>query len=224
VLIEGRALGMVDMGNCVVDRDGSIWVNEVTGCRLWHFDSRGGVIEVLGDGQPGFQRGRVAFQQVRWNWIYDIRWGPDDRLYVLDSRNFALRLVDPHARTVTTIAGTGEPGYGGDGGDARSATLGGDRTARFDGPISLAIDDGGNAYIGDRFNHVVRCIGAATGSIDTIAGRPQALDDQPNDERERDPARLNLPQISSLDYSDRRLFVPTDLAGQLGDLIVMRRD
>lgn len=51
------------------------------------------------------------------HWIYDLRRGPDDRLYVLDSRNFALRVIDPAAGRVTTVAGTGTSGYSGDGGD-----------------------------------------------------------------------------------------------------------
>ena len=36
--------------------------------------------------------------------------------------------------------------------------------------------------------------------------------------------RLNLPQISSLDYDAGRLFVPTDLAADHGDLVILRRD
>ena len=32
LLVDGHALGLIDMGNCVVDDDGYIWVNEVTGC------------------------------------------------------------------------------------------------------------------------------------------------------------------------------------------------
>ena len=223
VLVDGHDLGMSDMGNCVVDARGSIWVNEVTGCRIWRFDAAGRVLRTLGDGAPGFGHGRTGFDRVRFNWIYDIRRGPDDRLYVLDSRNFALRVVDPADSTVTTIAGTGEPGYGGDGGPATMATFGSDPTARFDGPISLALDEAGNAYVGDRQNHVVRMIEASSGTIHTIAGRPDAADERLNDVQEREPAALNLPQISSLDYAAGRLFVPTDLGDVRGDLVVLRR-
>jgi hypothetical protein len=222
LLVDGAALGMVDMGNCVVDRHGDIWVNEVTGCRLWTFDQAGRVVRTLGDGRPGFQSGAVRFADARFHWIYDLRRGPDERLYVLDSRNFALRAIDPATGRVVTVAGTGTPGYTGDGGDARAATFGSDPTARYDGPISLALDEAGNAFVGDRFNHVVRMVERATGVITTIAGHPVADDQRPSDPAEADPLRLDLPQISSMDYFDGRLLVPTDLDGGDGDLAVLR--
>jgi len=206
VLVDGDAIGMVDMGNCVVDADGAIWVNEVRGGRLWRFDADGNVIRTL----EGF------------SWIYDIRLAPSGDLYVLDSRNLRLRAVD-RSGAVRTVAGTGEPGYTGDGGDALDATFGSDPSARFDGPISLAVDERGDVYVGDRFNHVVRVIDHGTDVITTIAGTPDADDDRTNDPFEHDPLRLNLPQISSMDYSRGRLFVPTDLDPDGGDLAVLRR-
>ncbi len=223
LLVDGHALGLVDMGNCVVDREGDVWVNEVTGCRVWRFDGAGRVVQVLGNGQPGFQQGPSGFDEVRFSWIYDLRRGPDERLYVLDSKNFALRVIEVRERRVITLAGSGMAGYAGDGGDARQATFGSDPTARFDGPISLSLDELGNAYVGDRFNHVVRMIDGGTGTITTIAGTATADDERPNDPLERDPRRLNLPQISSMDYHGGRLFVPTDLNADQGDLIVLRK-
>lgn len=138
------------------------------------------------------------------------------------SKNFALRVIDVAARSVGLLAGSGSPGYTGDGGDARTATFGSDPTARFDGPISLSVDEAGNAFVGDRFNHVVRMIERRSGIISTIAGSSVTDTERANDPGERDPLRLNLPQISSMDYDRGRLFVPTDLTGDSGDLIVLR--
>lgn len=222
LLVDGHAIGMRDMGNCVVDDEGYVWVNEVAGCRVWRFDPTGRPVLTIGDGTPGFQREPVDLAGARFSWIYDIRRAPDGQVYVLDSRNYALRAIDPAARCVRTVAGTGRPGYDGDGGDAREATLGGDPSAKFDGPISLSLDDDGNAYIGDRFNHVVRMIDRA-GRIATIAGHPDVGHDQANDPMERDPLRLSLPQISSMDHHAGQLFVPTDLTPDSGDLAVLRR-
>lgn len=223
LLTDGHALGMADMGNCVVDEDGCIWVNEVTGCRLWRFDPSGRRAEVLGDGAPGFRPDAVAFREARFGWIYDLRRGPDRTIYVLDSRNYAVRILDLDRRCVRTIAGDGRPGYDGDGGNARYARFGGDAHAKFDGPISLSVDEGRNVYIGDRFNHVVRMIDGATGVITTIAGDPAGHDLRANDGSVRDPLRLNLPKISSMDYHRGQLFVPTDLTAGCGDLVVLRR-
>ena len=222
LLINGPSSGLRDAGNCVVDSEGSIWINEVTGCRIWQFDEHGRVVRVLGDGTPGFQRDPVDFTHVRFSWIYDLRRAPDGRLLVLDSGNFALRMIDPVAQRVTVVAGTGKPGYDGDGGIATEATFGSDPTARFDGPISLAVDEVGNLYVGDRHNHVLRRIDAATGLIDTIAGRPDFDGQRRNDPDERDPTKVNLPMISSLDFAGGRIFLPTDLEGDRGDLVVLR--
>ena len=223
LLVDGRKLGLVDMGNCVVDDEGSIWINEVTGCRIWRFDPSGRPLETLGDGVAGFQAGSVGFDAVRFSWVYDLRPGPGGTVYVLDSKNFALRVIDARSRRVRLLAGTGAPGYSGDGADGRSATFGSDPTARFDGPISLSLDEAGNAYVGDRFNHVVRMIQWDGGAVSTIAGRPDGAAEVANEPTERDPLRLNLPMISSMDYHRGRLFVPTDLAGDSGDLAVLSR-
>ncbi len=85
------------------------------------------------------------------------------------------------------------------------------------------MDEEKNVYIGDRFNHVVRMIDGITGIISTIAGNHEAYDERANDTNERDPLHLNLPKISSMDYHDNRLFVPTDLAADSGDLVVLRK-
>ncbi|HXZ79422.1 MAG TPA: hypothetical protein VEG30_05785 [Terriglobales bacterium] len=223
LLVDGHALGMVNMGNCVVDAEGYIWVNEVSGCRLWRFDSGGHSVEVLGDGTFGFQADPVPFSGSRFSWIYDIRRGPNNTIYLLDSRNFAVRVIDIARRCVTTIAGDGQPGYEGDGRNARIARFGGNPQAKFDGPIALSVDEYGNVYIGDRFNHVVRMIDGVTGVISTIAGTQDVNEERANDTNERDPLRLNLPKIGSMDYHDGRLFVPTNLTADSGDLIVLHR-
>jgi hypothetical protein len=223
LFVDGFRLGMKDAGNCVVDDEGSVWVNEVRGCRVWRFDCTGKPLLTLGDGTPGFQLGPVDFGEARFSWIYDIRRGPDGNIYVLDSRNFAVRLIDLKRRVVSTLAGTGKAGYEGDGGDALNATFGSNPEARFDGPISLSLDEEGNIFVGDRMNHVVRVIHRKSGVIRTIAGNHNSVKGMSNNPEERDPFKLNLPEISSMDYYDGQLLVPTDLSPEEGDLVVLRK-
>jgi hypothetical protein len=223
LFVDGSRLGMKHAGNCVVDAAGCVWVNEVDGCRLWMFDQTGRGLLTLGDGVPGFQTYEVGFDAVRFHWIYDIRRGPRGEIFVLDSRNFAVRVVDPAVRRVRTIAGTGRPGYAGDGGSPRDATFGGDPSASFDGPISLSVDETGNVFVGDRFNRVVRMLDAEADRVITIAGNHEYDGDEPNRTDEHDPLSLRLPKISSMDYYDGRLFVPTDLTERSGDLIVLKK-
>jgi hypothetical protein len=222
-LVDGAALGLRHAGNCVVDRDGCIWLNEVEGCRIRRFDQAGRLLLTLGKGEPGFQPWPVEFNDALFNWIYDMRRGPDGNVYVLDSRNFAVREIDIGASRVLTIAGTGKPGYTGDGGNPLLATFGSDPSARFDGPISLSLDEECNIYVGDRFNRVVRMIEKRSNMIATIAGDATYRGEEGNDTLESDLLALRLPKISSLDYHKSHLFVPTDLTEQFGDLIVLSK-
>jgi sugar lactone lactonase YvrE len=223
LFVDGGSLGMKHAGNCVVDDQGYVWVNEIEGCKIWRFDRKGEPSLVLGNGSLGFQRDDTGFDDVRFSWIYDIRKGPDGNIYVLDSKNFAVRMIDLANSRVRTLSGTGIGGYYGDGGSARLATFGSDPTARFDGPISMSLDEDGNIFVGDRYNHVVRMIHHDSGLIETIAGRTIVNEDSRNNPEETDPRNVSLPKISSMDYYGGHLFVPTDLTSTSGDLIVLRR-
>jgi len=219
LFIDTGKIGLKDIGNCEYDLDGNIWVNEVSGCRVWQFDSKGNKKRVLGRGTPGFQRKPTSFDKARFNWIYDLRLGPDGNIYVLDSKNFALRMISLQDEKVTLVVGTGKPGYSGDDGDALKATLGSDPSQHFDGPYSLSLDEDGNIYIGDTQNHVLRMVEKKTNSISTIAGNHKIKPHVRNDPREKDPLKLNLPKISSLDYFNNCLYVPE----MDGDMIILEK-
>jgi len=81
-------------------------------------------------------------------------------LYLADSGNRRIRRITRDG-IITTIAGTGEEGFGGDGGPAIEARLG------F--PSAIAIDEEGNLYIADFINHRIRRV-SKDGIITTIAG------------------------------------------------------
>ncbi len=206
--IDTEQVGLKDVGNCEYDQQGNIWVHEIEGCRIWRFNLSGQPTQVIGDGQPGFQNGIVPFEAAQFSWIYDLRLGPDGNIYVLDSKNFSVRRIDIQERTVSVVVGTGKPGYSGDGGFALDATLGSDPGVHFDGPFSLSLDEKGNIFIGDTYNHVVRMVDHATQRISTIAGKHHVESHTRNDPLEKDPLALNLPKICSMDYSDGCLFVP----------------
>ena len=83
-------------------------------------------------------------------------------LFYTESRNNIVRRVDKATGIITTVAGTGGAGYGGDGGPATQATM--------EEPYSLQVDGNGDIYIVDRLNAVVRKVDGATGIISTVAG------------------------------------------------------
>lgn len=168
-LVDTSELGVKELGNCVPTPDGHLWVNDILGHQILELTGDGQLIQRIGNGTAGFQQGTVSYADARFGWIYDLRCGPDGRLYVLDSTNYAVRVLDPRLRTVTTICGDGHPGAQGDGGPASQARLGGDPAADFDGPWSLIVDAAAEVYIGDTHNHAVRRIDATTNLITTIA-------------------------------------------------------
>jgi hypothetical protein len=219
VLIDGDAHGLKDTGYGVVDHDGNIWVNEITGCRIWQFDPDGKPLLVLGDGHPGFQTEDVPFDEVRFRWVYDIQCGPDGNIYVVDSKNYAIRMIDLKNRVVTRIAGTGRPGYTGDGGDALRATFGSNPDEKYDGPWAMALDEDGNIFIGDAQNHVVRMVERSSNRIATIAGRPHRQPGDRNNPLTTDPMLVNFHRIAGMHYFEDRLLI----VQEVGDYVVLKR-
>ena len=107
-----------------------------------------------GDGGPAI-RARLNFPTA----VVVDRQG---RLYIADTMNHRVRVVDARTGVITTIAGVGLPRYGGDGGPATAAGL--------NDPAALALNDRGTLYIADQSNNRVRAVDLATGQIRTVAG------------------------------------------------------
>ncbi len=101
-------------------------------------------------------------------------WAPADvgadsagNVYFADQDNSAIRKIST-AGIISTIAGTGTPGYGGDGGPASAAQL--------NYPYSLFVDKIGDIYVADYYNSRIRKIDTS-GIINTIAGNGVAGSD-----------------------------------------------
>ena len=127
----------------------------------------GGVIRtVAGSNQRGFSGDggsavSAAFDQPRSTIV-----GPDGTVFISDTFNHRVRRVDPGG-AVTTLVGTGQAAYSGDGGPAGAATL--------HWPHGLAVDPTGAAlYIADSANHRIRRVDLASGVITPVAGGPAA--------------------------------------------------
>lgn len=82
-------------------------------------------------------------------------------LYIADTFNSVIRVVNASTGIITTAAGDGTAGYSGDGGPATAASL--------DHPAEVAIDSAGNLYIPDQYNFFIRLVNSG-GTISTIAG------------------------------------------------------
>ena len=85
----------------------------------------------------------------------------DGALYLCDTANHRIRKVSTDGK-ITTVAGTGEPGWNGDGGPATQA--------RLNEPYEVRSDRAGNLFWVERLSHTVRKRDAKTGLISTITG------------------------------------------------------
>ena len=105
----------------------------------------------------------AAADDIRFNGMHDLAIAADGRIYLADTFNHLIRVFDPKAGRVATLAGTGQPGFAGDGGPAADAT--------FREPYcgSLA-PDGSRLLIADIRNHRLRAIDLAAKTVSTIAG------------------------------------------------------
>lgn len=116
---------------------------------------------LAGTGHPGSAGDGGLAEHAQLNRPRDTDVGPDGSVYIADTFNQVIRRVGPDG-IITTFAGTGVPGGGGDGGLATSAQL--------HWPHDVTVDQAtGEVYIADSNNDRVRKVDA-DGIITTVAG------------------------------------------------------
>ncbi len=131
-------------------------------------------------------------------------------LYIADSLNNRIRKVDLGTGMITTIAGTGEMGYGGDGGPALAAML--------YNPRDLEIGPDGDLYIADTNNGAVRALNLTTGVIRTVVGNGSigqaTADNCPTDE-------MTLHRTFGIDFDPAgNLFVSDSLNSRIVKVVL----
>ncbi len=155
-----------------VGPDDALYITEVGHHRLWRLDRKSNALAVVaGNGKKGYTGDGGPATDATMNEPYEIRFDADGNLYVVEMQNHIVRRIDAKTKHITTIAGTGEAGFGGDGGLATKAKL------KQPHSIALSADaraDRGSLYIADIGNHRIRRVDLATGNIETIAGTGQA--------------------------------------------------
>ncbi|HLJ09785.1 MAG TPA: hypothetical protein VKU82_01280, partial [Planctomycetaceae bacterium] len=93
---------------------------------------------------------------------YEVRFDTEGNMFFVEMKNHLVRRVDAKTAIISTVAGTGQAGFSGDGGKAAKAKL--------RQPHSIALDGAGSLYIADIGNHRIRRVDMLTGLIETVAG------------------------------------------------------
>ena len=143
----------------VADEQGNIFVSDSGNHRIRQVDSQGFIRTIAGTGQPGFSGDGGPAVSAQLRNPRGIHVDSSGTLYVADAANHRIRMIHPWG-TITTLAGTGQSGYSGDGGLARIAQL--------SNPSGVTTDLMGNVFVSDTGNHCVRRI--SQGYISTVAG------------------------------------------------------
>ena len=130
-----------------VDPGGVVWFSESGGNRVRKLTPGGGMITVAGKDPGGLEGDNVAAMSARLHAPSFALLDAQGVLYFSDSAAHKVRKIQPGG-LLMTVAGTGDSGFGGDGGAAAGALL--------DTPRGLAFDVAGNLYIADSGNHRIR--------------------------------------------------------------------
>jgi streptogramin lyase len=116
---------------------------------------------VAGTGVRGFSGDGGPATAAEINDPFGVVRGPDGALWFCEYGGQRIRKITRDGK-ITTVAGTGQVGYTGDGGPALQAT--------FNKPHEIRFDAAGNIFIADMVNQAIRRIDAKTGIITTFAG------------------------------------------------------
>ena len=142
--------------------DGAQYVCEVDNHVIRRVAHDGTITTVAGTGQRGYSGDGGPALRAKLNEPYDARFDKTGNLFFVEMKNHIVRRLDVKAQTLMTVAGTGKPGFSGDGGPATKAQL--------NQPHSIQLDADGNLYICYIANHRIRKVEAKSGTITTFAG------------------------------------------------------
>jgi DNA-binding beta-propeller fold protein YncE len=136
-------------GAIAIDAAGRLYVADTENQRIRRIDLTLQTVEtVAGDGTAGGGGDGGPATAAQLNYPRDVEISPDGRLFIADTDNHRVRAVDLTTGVIETIAGSGAPGFAGDGGGARDAA--------FHRPFGIGVDAAGDLYVADTFNNRVR--------------------------------------------------------------------
>ncbi|WP_052862870.1 NHL repeat-containing protein [Streptomyces niger] len=178
---------LAEPGGLAVDSHGAVFVADYWNHRVRRISPDGVITTIAGTGEPGHGGDGGPAAAAAFNEPRGLALDHVGNLYVAEWKGHRVRRITPDG-LITTVAGTGEPGFGPDG------VPGPDSALR--NPIDVATDVNGNLYIADCWTHRVRRVTPA-GLISTVAGTGHPGHDP--DGRPAVASRLEQPRGVDLD-------------------------
>lgn len=175
----------LNVPHAIILRDDQLDIADIGNHRVRRVDLKTGIISTLaGTGKKGPVHDGGPLAGTDFSGPRALDYDRDGHLLLALREGNALHRIDLSATPprYTRIAGTGKPGYSGDGGPATAALL--------NGPKGLAVGKNGDIYLADTEAHAIRVVRAATSTIETVVG-----DGKPGDGPDGPPrhCRLNRP-------------------------------
>ncbi|MCU0249278.1 MAG: hypothetical protein MUE61_03655 [Vicinamibacterales bacterium] len=134
-----------------LDPAGNLFILDYRACRVRMVDAATQIITtVAGTGSCGFSGDRGPATLAQLNWPYGLATDAAGDIYIADTDNLRIRHVSAATGIISTIAGVGSSGSGG---DAGPATL-----AQFIRPVDVAVDAWGNVFVADASDNRIRMI------------------------------------------------------------------
>ncbi len=146
-----------------VGPDGAMYLCDIGSHRIRRVDLKTGALSTFaGTGEKGYSGDGGPARQAQMNEPYEVVFDRAGNLFFTDMPEQVIRRIDRKTGIITTIAGTGQPGFSGDGGPAIKAQL--------KQPHSIALAPDGGLLICDIGNNRIRRVDLETGLIATFAG------------------------------------------------------
>ncbi len=165
VRFQGRAseLALTNPFGIQQEADGDFLIASFDQHVLYRLDSSHTTLEVFaGTGQAGLNgRSGDHALKVMLNAPHELQVDPQGNIYVADTNNHRVGMIEATTGRWKVVAGTGTAGFAGDGSLATEALL--------DQAYSIATE-GDRLWIADLGNHRIRQVDLQTGKIETICG------------------------------------------------------
>jgi sugar lactone lactonase YvrE len=183
-----------------------------------------GIISTIaGNGDPTYSGDDGPAVSATVNTPGDVALDGAGNLYIADSGNNVIRMINAATGVITTVAGNfngtvcgGATDTVGDGCAATQATL--------NLPQGVTIDGSGNLYIADTNNHRIREVSATTGSISTIAGsgftNTNGSGGYNGDNITAITARLNFPYAVAFDAAGN-MYIPDSANHRIREVLAV---
>ena len=146
--------------------DGDLIIADSHNDRIRRVDRPTGIImTIAGSGENGYDGDEKSASEAALNTPSAVAAAANGDIYVADTLNYRIRMIEAKTGLIYTIAGDGTPGEGQDVGDGGPAT-----SAHLNMPSDVAIAANGDLYIADMHHNRVRKVDARTHIITTVAG------------------------------------------------------